>query len=337
MIRNKNFYFILALSIFFVGCSSKKYFEPTEIDSKISFENKLEDRIETANRYGAVLKNGSVITQNGFTHLKIDKNTTFLNESEEYYIIARDCYNIEIINKITQVSTLISTETCSLSASIKDNQLAVVLIDNSSNIYDIKTKDILFTQKGSASIAVNSLVVAPVFLDTLVVFPTLDGRLLVVDNKNFIASRNIIINSEKFFNNVIYLFIEGENMVAATEKRLVSVVSGKEFSYDANIKDVLHDKEYFYVLTLEGEVIELDKTLRVNNQIKLPFASLSALVIAEGKIFTLEKRGYLIGINKENFTYKVYKVKGMKSDKFYFYNKNIIYYDNYYLKFDKDQ
>lgn len=336
MIRNKLFYLLFIPIIFFVSCSSKKYFEPTEISGKISFENKLEDRIRISNRYGAVLENGSVITQNGLTHLKISKDAIFLNESEKYYIIAKDCHNIEIINKITQTSTLIPTETCSLSASIKDDQLAVISIDNSSNIYDIKTKDILFTQKGVTSIAVNSLVAAPVFLETLVVFPTLDGRLLVVDNKNFIVNRNIIINSEKFFNNIIYLFINGENMVAATEKRLVSVLSGREFSYDANIKDVLYDKDYFYVLTLEGQIIQLDKTLRINNQIKLPFASLSVLISEGDSIFSLEKKGYLIEINKKTFAQRVFRIKGMKNNKFYFYNNNAIYYHKYYLNFNKD-
>ncbi|PAF52651.1 hypothetical protein [Helicobacter sp. 13S00477-4] len=339
MIRNnKSICFTLIMIFFFIGCSSKKYFEPTKIDGNIKFEHKLQDKIDTVNRYGAVLDNGNVIGEDGLTQLQINKKSTYLNENKDYYIIAQDCYHIELINKKTQESKIISTSSCPLAAEVKNNQLAVVLSDNSTNIYDTYTQNILFTQKGIASIAINSLVAAPVFLDTLVVFPTLDGRLLVVDTKNFNPVRNIIINSEKFFNNVIYLVVEGENMFAATGKRLVSIISGHEFNYDADILDVLYDNtQYIYILTLEGQIIQLDKTLREVNKIKLPFANLNSIVIVGDKLYSIEKRGYLIEVNVNDFSSKIFQIKGsfgrMKLDKTKFYDKNKIYYDKYYFDF----
>ncbi|MDO7253832.1 hypothetical protein Q5I06_08040 [Helicobacter sp. faydin-H76] len=340
MIKNSFVYLIFAILFVFVGCSSKKFFEPTKIDSFMKFKDKLTDHIQTSNRFGAVLKNGSVITQNGVSYIKLDKNSLFLNDSDDYYIITQKCDQIELINKKTQESIFIPVDTCALSASIKADKLAVILADNSTNIYDIKTKEILFSQKGTPSIAINSLLSAPIFLDTLVVFPTLDGRLLVVDEKSYSIVRNIIINSEKFFNNVIYLMVDGENMFAATPKRIMSIISGREFSYDADIRDILYDKNYLYVLTLEGQIIQLDKTLRETNKVKLPFATLNAIVVIGNKLYTIEKTGYLIELNIDNFTYKVIEVKGMfgkkKLDKINFYDKNRIYYDQYYIDFTKE-
>ncbi|PAF42256.1 hypothetical protein [Helicobacter sp. 11S03491-1] len=341
MIKNRNIYFALIVVFIFIGCSPKKYFEPTQIDGRIQFDHRLPDKIEVSNRYGATLEDGIVISENGMTQLKINKNSLFLNESQNYYIVTSDCYHIKLIDKNTQESIIIPTSTCALSASIKFNQLAVILEDNSTNIYDIKTKDILFSQKGVSSIAINSLVAAPVFLDTLVVFPTLDGRLLVVDTKSFTPVRNIIINSEKFFNNVTYLVVDGENMFAATGKRLVAIISGQEFSYDGDIQDVLYHKPYVYILTLEGQIIQLDRTLREVNKIKLPFASLNAIVIVGDRLYSIEKRGYLIELDINNFDYRILEVKGsfgkMKLDKMNFYDKNNIYYDKYYFNFNKEQ
>ena len=82
----------------------------------------------------------------------------------------------------------IPVSTCALSASIKDNLLAIIGNDNSATIIDINTKAQKFSQKGSSVLAVNELIAAPLFLESLVVFPTLDGRLLVVSSKTLSQS-----------------------------------------------------------------------------------------------------------------------------------------------------
>lgn len=311
-IKNNYLYLGIALMVLFVGCSSKKYFAPTHIDGKIKFENKLSSNIDTTNRYGAVLDDGKVITKNGSTYLKINKNSSFLNETKNYYIIAQDCHKVELIDKNTQVSTIFPTDACAVSANTHEGQLALILSDNSTQIYDIKTQKSLFNQKGTPTIAVDSLIAAPVFLkeDNILIFPTLDGRLLIVDNKNFKVIRNVVLNSEKFFNNVMYLVVDGDNMFAATDKKLVAVIAGKEFSYDSDIRDILYHNNHIYILSLEGEIIELDKTLRQTNKVKLPFANFSAIVIIGDKLYTLEKRGYLIEVDLSNFTYKTFEIKG---------------------------
>ncbi|WP_441749660.1 plasminogen-binding protein PgbB [Helicobacter pylori] len=387
---NKQFLILLIALIVFSGCNMKKYFKPAkhQIKGEAYFPNHLQESIVSSNRYGAILKNGAVIGDKGLTQLRIGKNfnyeSSFLNESQGFFILAQDCLNkidkktskskvakteetelklkgveaevqdkvchqVELISNnpnASQKSIIIPLETFALSASVKGNLLAVVLADNSANLYDITSQKLLFSEKGSPSTTINSLMAMPIFMDTVVVFPMLDGRLLVVDyvHGNPTPIRNIVISSDKFFNNITYLIVDGNNMIASTGKRILSVVSGQEFNYDGDIVDLLYDKGTLYVLTLDGQILQMDKSLRELNSVKLPFASLNTIVLNHNKLYSLEKRGYVIEVDLNDFnSYNVYKTPTIGSFKFFssnrldkgvFYDKNRVYYDRYYLDYN---
>ncbi len=387
---NKQFLILLIALIVFSGCNMRKYFKPAkhQIKGEAYFPNHLQESIVSSNRYGAILKNGAVIGDKGLTQLRIGKNfnyeSSFLNESQGFFILAQDCLNkidkktskskvakteetelklkgveAEVQDKVchqvelisnnpnsSQQSIVIPLETFALSASVKGNLLAVVLADNSANLYDITSQKLLFSEKGSPSTTINSLMAMPIFMDTVVVFPMLDGRLLVVDyvHGNPTPIRNIVISSDKFFNNITYLIVDGNNMIASTGKRILSVVSGQEFNYDGDIVDLLYDKGTLYVLTLDGQILQMDKSLRELNSVKLPFASLNTIVLNHNKLYSLEKRGYVIEVDLNDFnSYNVYKTPTIGSFKFFssnrldkgvFYDKNRVYYDRYYLDYN---
>ncbi|WQU90441.1 plasminogen-binding protein PgbB [Helicobacter pylori] len=387
---NKPFLISLIALIVFSGCNMKKYFKPAkhQVKGEVYFPNHLQESIVSSNRYGAILKNGAVIGDKGLTQLRIGKNfnyeSSFLNESQGFFILAQDCLNkidkktskrkvakteetelklkgveaevqdkvchqVELISNnpnASQQSIIIPLETFALSASVKGNLLAVVLADNSANLYDITSQKLLFSEKGSPSTTINSLMAMPIFMDTVVVFPMLDGRLLVVDyvHGNPTPIRNIVISSDKFFNNITYLIVDGNNMIASTGKRILSVVSGQEFNYDGDIIDLLYDKGTLYVLTLDGQILQMDKSLRELNSVKLPFASLNTIVLNHNKLYSLEKRGYVIEVDLNDFdSYNVYKTPTIGSFKFFssnrldkgvFYDKNRVYYDRYYLDYN---
>ncbi|GAA9976874.1 plasminogen-binding protein PgbB [Helicobacter pylori] len=387
---NKPFLILLIALIVFSGCNMKKYFKPAkhQIKGEAYFPNHLQESIVSSNRYGAILKNGAVIGDKGLTQLRIGKNfnyeSSFLNESQGFFILAQDCLNkidkktskskvakteetelklkgveaevqdkvchqVELISNnpnASQKSIIIPLETFALSASVKGNLLAVVLADNSANLYDITSQKLLFSEKGSPSTTINSLMAMPIFMDTVVVFPMLDGRLLVVDyvHGNPTPIRNIVISSDKFFNNITYLIVDGNNMIASTGKRILSVVSGQEFNYDGDIVDLLYDKGTLYVLTLDGQILQMDKSLRELNSVKLPFALLNTIVLNHNKLYSLEKRGYVIEVDLNDFnSYNIYKTPTIGSFKFFssnrldkgvFYDKNRVYYDRYYLDYN---
>lgn len=77
---------------------------------------------------------------------------------------------------------------------------------------------------------------------------------------------------------------------------------------------------------------------------KLPFASLNTIVLNHNKLYSLEKRGYVIEVDLNDFnSYNVYKTPTIGSFKFFssnrldkgvFYDKNRVYYDRYYLDYN---
>lgn len=198
----------------------------------------------------------------------------------------------------------------------------------------------VFSQKGSAVLAVNQLIAAPLFLDSLVVFPTLDGRILVVSTQNYETQRNIIVSSEKFFNNIIYLQGDDLRIFAATPKKLISIVSAQQFSYAEELKDIVFYNGYLYALTLEGKIAQLDHTLREVNTKKFEYASLEGMAFSNNTLYTYEKNGsFIIALNVDDFTHKVYQAQDsfgkMMGNKLNFYTKNIFYYNRYYFDFAK--
>lgn len=277
----------------------------------------------------------------------------------------------------TQEQIKLKTQGCAISASLKGNLLAFVTTDNTSHIISLESstqssslessadfanvdlvkdesadKDFensgensesyksVFSQKGSAVLAVNQLIAAPLFLDSVVVFPTLDGRILVVSLQNYETQRNIIVSSEKFFNNIIYLQGDDVRIFAATPKKLISIVSGQQFSYQEDIKDITFANGYLYALTLEGKIAQLDHTLREVNTKKFEYASLEGMSVANNVLYTYEKNGsFIIALDLENFSHKVYQAQDtfgkMMSNKLHFYTKNIFYYNRYYFDFAK--
>lgn len=277
----------------------------------------------------------------------------------------------------TQEQIKLKTQGCAISASLKGNLLAFVTTDNTSHIISLESstqssslesstdfanvdlaKDesadknfenskedsesykSVFSQKGSAVLAVNQLIAAPLFLDSVVVFPTLDGRILVVSLQNYETQRNIIVSSEKFFNNIIYLQGDDVRIFAATPKKLISIVSGQQFSYQEDIKDITFANGYLYALTLEGKIAQLDHTLREVNTKKFEYASLEGMSVANNVLYTYEKNGsFIIALDLENFSHKVYQAQDtfgkMMSNKLHFYTKNIFYYNRYYFDFAK--
>lgn len=376
MINCLKIFSIVAILLFISGCNSRKNYEPDKIDGQIILNHMLKSPIDSNNRYGAMLKNGSLLTKQGIIPKSIlssqkalsqnlgEQDLQFLNESGGYYIFAKGCKSViliktskldeqafdsgvcEIKNKqsnkaCTQEQIIIPmNNSCIISASIKNDLLALINSDNNAMLYRIPKGEVKFSQKGTSVLAVNQLIAAPIFLESLVVFPTLDGRLLVVSTRNFQPQRSIILGTDKVFNNIIYLYGDDTRIFAATGKKIVSIISGQEFSHNGEFIDVLFDGKYIYALNLEGKISQFDHTMREVNSVKLPFATLEGIVIINNHLYTFEKRGgYIISLDLDDFKYKVYKTQDafgkLARNKLSFYSKNIFYYDRHYFDFSR--
>lgn len=326
-------YFIIFI-IFINGCSEKKYFTPESISGDVDIDLKLDDDIVQSNRNGAKLSNGTIVTSDGIFKLNLKDNYIFLNMNENLLIVANyDDNSLSLLDINGTEFKKFEFEYMPLSASLKDGILAVILSNNNMLLWDINTNEQLFSSKGSVVYAIDSKIASPLFSNGDVIFPSFDGRLVIVKLANFKITDTIALGSGDFFSNIIYLSVYNSAIIAATKHKLVTIINGKDFIKNFDIIDVLNVNDKIYIITLEGEVIELDLLLNELNKKKFPFATLSGIVVDDA-IYTLESQGYLIKINKNDFADFVYKIDISKY-KDYFFSDNIIYYNNKIIKFPK--
>ena len=144
------------------GCSSKKHFEPQAINGKVVFKDTLSAPIKSATREGAILKDNTLVSfSQGITPLVLEPYHKFLAQDKDTYVLQSRCENIIILESNKHTSQSIPFDTCVLSASLKDDKLAMVLLDNTIMYYDIAQKKEIFSQKYPAVLAINTYLASP--------------------------------------------------------------------------------------------------------------------------------------------------------------------------------
>ncbi len=341
---------IFVCIFFYNGCDSQKSFVPQHIKGAIKFNDSLDKIIVNANRVGAKLQNNAIIADNSVAHIVFKDSENLLYTDSKQWLIANGCAGLSIVPIIYQDNQVmldrvhtreIATQGCVVSASIKKNIVAGVLADNTLFLYDTTKGDFTLQTKEEAIYAISSMNANPVILDTLVVFPTLDGRLNTIDIAQGKSIKNIIVNTEKFLNNIIYLNVQKDELVSATHKRIYTLIHGESYGKELEIRDIYFDGEYIYVLSLNGTIYQLDKTLAVVQSLRLLHANLNGIIIKDGHLYTFENSGgYLIDITLQDFSYEVFKLKFGMQRWFnkritLFYGQNILYINKNILDFNK--
>lgn len=324
---------VCSLAIF-AGCSSKKHFEPKLISGKMEFKDKLSSTIQSVSRQGAILKDNTLITlENGITPIVLEKGYRFLAQDGDSYAIQKQCDEILIVRNGNENLHKVPFSSCVLTASLKGDKLAMVLIDNTLVYYDIAKQKEIFSQKYPNVSAINSYLASPLMNDQYVIYPDLEGKILIYSIAQNKIVKDILVSSDKFFNNVIYLHAKGEYLLGATAKRVSAIINDKSFKYDVDLRDVKFYNDKVYVLGIDGEILELDHTLKLLRKVRLPFAVLSGIVIQNDTLYTLEKGGYVIVLSLKDFAPLVYK-SNLSKKKSLFYTKDSIFYDKVYKRFE---
>ena len=320
----------------FAGCSSKKHFKPEVISGKMDFKDKLSSPIRSVSRQGAILKDNTLITfENGISPLVLEKGYRFLAQDKDKnaYAIQKQCDEILIMQDGSENLKKVPFSSCVLSASLRGDRLAMVLIDNTLVYYDLSKKEEIFSQKYANVSAINSYLASPLMNEQYVIYPDLEGKILIYSIAQNKIIKDILVSSDKFFNNVIYLYAKGEYLLGATAKRVSAIINDKSFKYDVDLRDVKFYNDKVYVLGIDGEILELDHTLKLLRKVRLPFAVLSGIVIQNDTLYTLEKGGYVVVLNLKDFVPLVYK-NNLAKKKSLFYTQDSIFYDKVYKRFE---
>lgn len=323
--------FIFFLAFIVVGCSTKReYFEPENLNGEVKFSGKIPSKIVEVNKYGAVLKNGLVISQNGLeSDIKLSKNDLFLGKFDDKIVIS----NTDGTLKILQNNNIIFKQNFKskiLSAQISNDQLAVITSNNIALLIDIKQNKIITANRSNATFAQDARVARPIFTDELVLFPMLDGVILIASkNKEFI--KHIVVSSEYFFNNIFYFEKFSDRIYAATSSNMILVSQNLTKNFKAQIKDVVYKQDKFFVFLKDGSVKILNKNLEEIEDKKFDFAIFSNVIATKNAVYAVEKQGYLIKISDKGE--EIFDFPTSINDKTFVEN-NKFYYDDRFIEFE---
>ncbi len=311
----KYFLILLTSLIIFTGCSSKKYFEVDDtLGDYESNSASLNDNIKSFNKVGATLDNGEIITKKGVSNFQLPEGFEFINLSEDTVI------STNYLNKILLNKTEHEFSTGVVAATLKDNILALVFMDNSIALYDINTKNILMKEYYSKSLANDTRIANPYYMGSLILFPTLDGKVIVVSAKSNKVIRTIVVDANSKFNNIIFLDVVNDTLIASSSNKVVSVGAGVVNLKEYNIRDIIAHNQDIFIATIDGQIIKTDISLNIQDRKKYKYAKFYALAYGSS-LYALESQGYLINISND-----------FKSDKIYDFSfdneENVIAIDN---------
>lgn len=330
---------VLAITtlLFFNACSQKKYFEPEE--SNLFYPNEVlvsDQYIKSFNTKGASLENGSFIDQKGIVLDTLPDGFEYLNYVDNT-IIAAD-KNKKILVRIDNQDQIIQLSRNTIAASKEGDLLYLVFSDNALGIYDIQEKQFKLKEYGQHAYLNDIRIASPLILNNIVLFPTLDGKVLVVDKRSFKLVRTITIDPDNQIKNIILLQAHGDTLIVASQNKIVTINNGKFNSKEFFIQNSLvTDEGIIYIVKLDGTIVKYDLSLQELASQKFKFARVLGMEKdKKGNIFALELSGYLIKIDSELKKYKVYSFP-FENDEKIFATNGKIYFENKILFLDLDK
>ena len=166
----------LSLSlILFSGCSSKKVFEPEVTgDSWDKYESIGEDIIDITST-SALLDNRKILAKDSKIDIEIAENYRLIANTDGWILSATidGKLKLQSIEDTSKVEEFELKKTVA-SASVKDDNLAVIFADNELALYSLSSKELLLKEKAGDALAIDSRIANPYFLGGVVIFPTLD-------------------------------------------------------------------------------------------------------------------------------------------------------------------
>lgn len=323
-------FFILGLALVFsfLGCSSKEYYKPADTEGSMSVTGSFDYPIVETNGENATLENGGVITKEGMENTLFPEGFRFVFKDDIWSLAVKTGGELFAVKSTNESKRLKLPKTVA-AAALKGNILAIVFADNELALYDFDSEQLLFKEPATEATAVDMKIANPRFLNDLVLFPTLDGKVVIVNAGTKERVRTIIVSSEEYFNNIIYFNMIGDTLFAATPHKIYTL-GKKEARIKLEARAVVFNEEGAWVATKQGEIVALTAGLDIVQRQKFPFAHFMGLIVTDEAVYAAEQQGYIIVMPKDVSSYKVFDVS---MEEGYFYTSNEgFYFDDAYIK-----
>ena len=322
-------YLLICISAIFLftACSGKKYFEPEDVSSNIELNKEsMSSSITSMNRIGATLEDKRIITNNGISSYELPENFDFLNVTSDGRILATN-----YIDKILIGSQERVVKDVVVAASLRDNKLALVYSSNTIELIDIDTNKTLFKEYLPISLANDTRITNPYFMGNLILFPTLNGKVIIVSALSNESVRNISVDPDSEFNNIISLNVieSSQTLIVASPNKVVSISTKEILAKNYEIRDIIVNKEDVYLATIDGQIIKLTPNLEEVAKKKYKYAKIHALAYSDS-LYAVESQGYLINLNQDFTDDKIYKF-GFDNEERMLAIGNKIYVDSKYI------
>lgn len=319
----KNLLLFVSLVFILAGCATKEHFEPEDtIGSYDNTKANLSAEITSMNKDGATLDNGEIITKRGLSKFKIPEGYNFLNISDDKVISSNYKDKVLVDKQEIEVSGVV------VAASLEDNKLALLYSDNSIELIDLAEDKTLLKEYFNHSFVNDTRIANPYFMSNIVLFPTLDGRIIVVSSTNKIV-KNIVVDPDGQFNNITFLDVINDTLVAATANKVISVGDGVLNLKNYNVRDIITHDDYIYIATIDGQIIKTDISLNIIQRKKYKYAKIYALAYGTS-LYALESQGYLINISDDFKSDAIYDF-GFDNERKVIALGDTIYYDDEYI------
>lgn len=320
---------LVYIAISFSACASKEVFEPDVVGDDWEYYGDSDFTIENISQNAALVEDQKILVKDNVLDVVLDENDRLLGFSDGWVISSNIDGNLTLhASKDISLKEHFELKRTIATASVKDDVLAVLFSNNKIALYSISDKKLLLKEQGDAPVVVNSKLMAPYFKDGLVIFPTLDGKVVLINLEQKKKLRTVIVSSEDNFNNVIYFNFVNNKIIASTGNKILSL-SNKELRVKHDIRNVVDDGKNIYLTTKQGEIISLTPDLQQNKKVKFPFAHFLGLIVGTHKIYALEKEGYIIELSKDLLEYTIHEVD--VEDGYIFIDDKVFYIDDEYI------
>ena len=322
-------YILISLSALFLltACSSKKYFEPEDVSSNIELNKEsMSSSILSMNKIGATLENNKIITSNGISSFTLPEGFEFINTSADGKIIATNYINKILIGNEERI-----VRDVVVAASLKDNKLALLYSNNTIELIDTITNKTLYKEYLQASLANDTRITNPHFMGNLVLFPTLNGKVIIVSTLTNESVRNISVDPDNQFNNIISLNVieSSQTLIVASPNKVVSISPKEILAKNYEVRDIIVNKEDIYLATIDGQIIKLTPNLVEVAKKKYKYAKINALAFTNS-LYAVESQGFLINMNQNLTDDKIYKFSFDNEERMISIG-NRIYFGNDYI------
>jgi|GEM_PF-247366 len=314
------------------GCSEKNYFEPKEIQGSVQYDGELPAKIVEIGYAAATLENGQVITKEGLQSFKLPKGYRYIAGAGPLVAAAGDCKPNIVYDTDTNETIRLDLPRRMVAALFipGSDTLAFVLEGNSYGLYDYRRKKLIAKYTSDPAITADIRIANPIMLDQLVLMPTLDGKLVILNKTTGGKIREIVVGKGEEFNNIIYLNVIGNRLVAATPHRIISVSPKIMDAQSMEIADVVFVDDAIYILAKDGTIYHCDVDLKILDSRKFPFAHFVGVIYGEF-IYVVEREGYIIATDPMLSMANVFKIPD-RIDDWFFTTTDAFYYDRYYFK-----